>query len=66
MNPAPLFSAIVKHRRVLRAGGRGSDLYTTFVAADETPQADSTPTNLTFTLKDSDDAAIVGASVTYA
>lgn len=62
----PMVVAAVKRRRFLRLlSQRPSETYSTFVANDATPALD-TPDTLTFTLKDANDDAISGASVTYA
>jgi hypothetical protein len=52
--------------QVLGVSSTASALYSTFVSADATPDADETPTTLTFTLKDTNDVALAGRSVTYA
>lgn len=62
----PMVVAAVKRRRFLRLlSQRPDETYSTFVANDATPALD-TPDTLTFTLKDENDNAISGASVTYA
>lgn len=62
----PMVVAAVKRRRFLRLlSQRPDETYSTFVANDATPALD-TPDTLTFTLKDENDTAIDGASVTYA
>jgi len=43
-----------------------SAAFSSFVSANATPDADGTPTTLTFTLKDANDAPMAGRSVTYA
>ena len=43
-----------------------SAAFSSFVSANATPDADGTPTTLTFTLKDANDDPMAGRSVTYA
>jgi hypothetical protein len=52
--------------RVARDGGVPSDAFSSFVSANYTPDADESPTTLTFTAKDASDDPIEGVSVTYA
>ena len=59
-------AATSRRRHRILLGVRGSETFSTFTAADSTPNADETPMTLTFTLKDATDTAIAGASVTYA
>ena len=67
MIPRPVLAAVARHRRRLLFGTTGSEAFSTFVSADYTPTADGvTETALTFTLKNGNDEAISGASVTYA
>lgn len=70
----PLLAAAVAHRRrklllgeAVPAAPSPSSTYTTFVSASYTPDPDgTTPTTLTFTVKDASDTAIAGQAVTYA
>lgn len=47
-------------------GATASTVFSSFVSANATPDADGTNTNLTFTLKDTNDDPMPGRSVTYA
>jgi hypothetical protein len=53
-------------RFAVHGASEPSDAFSSFVSANYTPDADESPTTLTFTAKDAADDPIEGVSVTYA